>query len=183
MLHTQVSPARYVGTAPGTTTMRLGGRDGRGRPTSLPPGGQAARERRGLAGPPVPPGPFYYATQARQTQARWEPDPNTDNVKISVPPNQWVTGPMTMKISMPAAQRAMGPVPNDGQLATTRNYLPVHKGWIEPSTGETIYTLQGGLGAESGSNVEKWAITASVISAVALATTTVLAIMRYRSGR
>lgn len=178
MLHTHVRFARRVGVAPGTTTLKF---DGARTGPALGPQGRG-HYHQVLGGPPIPPGPFYYATQARLTQARWEPDPNTDNIKIAIPPNQWVTGPMTMKISMPAAQRAMGPVPNDGQVATMHNYLPVRKGWIEPASGETIYTLQGPMGAEA-SKVETWAITASVISALALATTTVLAIMRYKSGK
>lgn len=123
---------------------------------------------------------------ASHTQAVWEPDPNSDTVRIAVPPNQWVTGPTTMRIIMPAAQRDFGPVPNDGQLALTRPYLPVHKGWIEPASGESIYTLQGILGQQE-QNVEdtaiKWGIAASIISAVALATTTIIAVMRYKQGK
>lgn len=158
MLHT--SFAGRVGVAPGTTTLRISG--------GL---GEAA---------PVPPGPFYYRQQAMPTQARWEPDPNTDNVKIAVPPNQWVTGPMTMRISMPAVQRTMGPVPNDGQLAKVYGYLPAGKGWIEPSTGETIYNLQGLGQDDKMSRSDKWILAASIVSAAAVATTATLAIVRFR---
>jgi hypothetical protein len=148
--------ARYVGVAPGTTTIR----------TDDNPGGA-------MLG-------------AVQTQAVWEPDPNSDTVRLAVPPNQWVTGPATMKISMPAHQRNFGPVPNDGQLALTRPYQPYHKGWIEPSSGDSIYTLQGLLGQEP-SNTEdtarKWAIAASIIGSIALATTTVIAVVQFRRGK
>jgi hypothetical protein len=114
----------------------------------------------------------------------WEPDPNTDNIKIALPPNQWATGPVEMNIQIPVAQRAMGPVPNDLELVETRSYnnLPTHRGWIATNRG-TIYNLQGNGGLGQMSTAEKWAIAASVISAVALGTSTLLAVMSYRKSK
>jgi hypothetical protein len=162
-----VSFARFVGTAPGSTTISFQGF------------GQAEPVKR-----PVAPPPFPYLNLPSPTQAVYEPDPNTDNVRIAMPPNQWVTGPVEMKISVPAGTRAMGPVPNDGELAQTRpGYLPLHRGWIAPSHGEPIFTLQGtkpGLGLSTS---EKWAIAASVLSATALIVSTTIAVLRYRNGK
>ena len=158
MRHTHVTFAKRVGVAPGTTTLRLDG---------------------GLGDAP-------FVNQPSQTQAVWEPDPNSDNVRIAVPPTQWVTGPTEMRISMPVVQKTMGPVPNDLDISQTRpgGYLPVHRGWIDTETGEPIFTLQGG-GGELGqdSPALKWSIAASVLSAIALTTTTILAVMRYKKGR
>jgi hypothetical protein len=122
------------------------------------------------------PGTTAMAFGAFPTQAVWEPDPNQDTIKIAMPPNQWATGPTQMIVKVPKAQRDMGPVPNDLELATTRPYLPVHRGWIEPSTGEPIFRLQGPLG--SGETAAKWAIAGSIISAIALSVTTIIAIRR-----
>lgn len=112
-------------------------------------------------------------TMIRPTQAVWEPDPSQDTIKIAMPPNQWATGPTQMIVRVPKAQDRMGPVPNDLELASTRPYLPVHRGWIEPSTGEPIFRLQG---AED--TAAKWAIAGSIISAIALSVTTIIAIRR-----
>jgi len=90
---------------------------------------------------------------------------------------------MEMKISVPSATAAMGPVPNDGQLAQTRpGYLPIHRGWIG-THGDPIFTLQGGQGLGQGlSTAEKWAIAASIMSATALVVTTVIAVLRFKKG-
>jgi len=156
MRQAHVQKGRRVGTAPGTTVLQING---------LPVGG---------FGQPAP-GAFY------PTQAVWEPDPNTDTVKIAMPPNQWATGPTEMIIKMPAAQRSMGPVLTDKEAASRLPYLPVRKGWIA-GKDQTIYNLQGAGGLGEMSSAEKWAITASVISAFALATTTVIAVLRYKKG-
>lgn len=161
-----VSFARYVGAAPGSTTISFQG-FGQAEPASRP----------------APAPAFPYLNPPSPTQAVYEPDPNTDNVRIALPPNQWVTGPVEMKVSVPAATRAMGPVPNDGDLAQTRpGYLPLHRGWISPSHGEPIFTLQGGRGLGL-STTEKWAIAASILSATALAVSTTIAVLRYRRGQ
>jgi hypothetical protein len=161
MLDAKITFPSRVGTAPGTTTMQIASFRGRGL-------GQA----------------FPYVNQPSPTQAVYEPDPRIDNVRIALPPNQWVTGPASVKLSIPAVQSTFGPVPNDRQLALTRPYLPLHKGWIE-TNGETVYTIQGsGLGQTTAEErAFRWSIAASVISAVALATTTALAIIRFRQGR
>lgn len=162
-----VSFARYVGAAPGSTTISFQGF------------GQADPASRPVAPPPVP-----YLNLPSPTQSVWEPDPNTDNVRFALPPNQWVTGPVEMKISVPAATKAMGPVPNDGQLARTRpGYLPLHRGWIATSNNEPIFTLQGSQRGLGLSTSEKWAIAASILSATALAVSTTIAVLRYRNGR
>lgn len=165
MLHGEVTFARFVGTAPGTVTFQGAA------PTSPFP-------------PAASPFPFINPTERFPTQSVWEPDPNVDNVKIAMPPNQWVTGPLEMNISIPVEQRAFGPVPNDLQLAETRNYLPLHRGWIT-TNGGTVFNLQGAGKGNLGqlSTAEKWAITASVISAVALGTTTILAVLNYRKSK
>lgn len=116
------------------------------------------------------------------TQAVYQPTPNQDNVEILLPPNQWVTGPVTMSVSSPAAQRTMGPVTNDYDANASRHYQPVRRGWIANASGPPIYTLQGALG-NTADDAVKWSIAASIISAVALATTTVIAIMRFKQGR
>lgn len=157
MQHAHVRFANRVGVAPGTTTLSYLGQ--------------------------APGDDFPYVNPPSPTQAVYEPDPNNDNVRIALPPNQWVTGPVTMKVMMPAVQKTFGPVINDRQAATMRPYFPVRKGWIDNATGEPVYTLQGGGGLGELSTGEKWAITASVLSAVALATTTVLAVLKYRKGK
>lgn len=122
------------------------------------------------------PGTTVMSLGAYPTQSVWEPDPNQDTIKIAVPPGQWVTGPTQMIVKVPQGQDRMGPVPNDLDLASTRPYLPVHRGWIEPSTGEPIFRLQGPLGSEE--TAAKWAIAGSIISAIALSVTTIIAIRR-----
>jgi hypothetical protein len=150
--------SRYVGVAPGTTTFSPNG-------------------RRGGLGQPTP-GAVY------PTQSVWEPDPNSDTVRIAMPNNQWVTGPSQMIIKVPRHQREMGPVPTDLQVAQQgRPWLPVHRGWIDTS-GEPIFHLQGApVGQSADDTAVKWSIAASVISAVALATTTIITVMRFKKGR
>ena len=164
MLDAQVSHPRYVGVAPGTTTVRIDGASG----ATL-----------GAAPPP------HWAPPVRPTQAHWVRDPSIDNVKIAVPPNQWVTGPAIMKARMPAVQATFGPVPNDKQLSKMYGYLPVQRGWMQTTEGG-VYTMQGALG-QTPQDVEdtaiKWSIAASVISALALATTTAIALLRYRKEK
>lgn len=177
----QIHPARYVGVAPGTTTFSVNGRRKRGAlggaggyPPYPPPAG----------GPGVPPYP---------TQAWLIPQPSdTDRLKIAMPPNQQVTGPREMIVSMPAAQKNMGPVPNDRQSARSADYLPVHRGWIHTEAGN-IFTLQGygqsvkfeGVSAEGDDKIDwhKWAVVASLIGAVAVAATSTIAILEYRRRR
>jgi hypothetical protein len=160
--------SRYVGTAPGTTTVSMGA--AAPYPPYPPPDG----------GPGVPPYP---------TQAWLVPEPSKDDrVRIALPPNQHVTTPTEMIITKPNAQATMGPVPNDRSLGVRYGYQPVHKGWIHTKKGD-IYTLQGGaqqvkiqgaLGADGGmSSSEKWAIFASVMSGLALAATATVSILSY----
>ncbi len=186
MLSADVKYARYTGVAPGTTTLTLGATATNGMyPPYPPPDG----------GPGVPPYP---------TQAWWVPEPsNIDRVRIAVPPNQHVTSETEVIVSVPKAQRTMGPVPNDKQVAKIYGYQPVMKSWIH-SNQENIYTLQGYhgprlagpqaitfQGAENNaaaapngiSSTEKWAIFASVMGGLALATTALVAILRYRRER
>jgi hypothetical protein len=179
MLSGQVTFPRFIGTAPGTATFTIEGANHLGA-SPLPE----------VPYPPAPdPFPYTNPIQCFPTQAVWEPDPNTDNVKIALPPNQWATGPVEMRLQIPVAQRAMGPVANDLALVETRSYnnLPTHRGWIQTDRG-TVYNLQGARGMGRGqlgqmSTAEKWAITASVISAVALGTTTILAVLNYRKNK
>ena len=127
---------------------------------------------------------FPFINQPSPTQSVWEPDPNIDNVRVAVPPNQWVTGPMSIHAMVPTAQSAFGPVPNDYELARTRPYLPYHKGWINTESDGSVYTIQGPPVGQSASDTAiRWSIAASVISAVALATTTLIAVLRYREGK
>jgi len=154
--------ARWVGTAPGTSTVTYPRNPALGQVPAVFP-----------------------------TQAVLEPDPNSDSIKIALPPNQWATGPVEMVVNVPAGEKNLGPVPTDLQIHKQgRPYLPVQRGWIANADGPNIYHLQGplGLGADpSASSIEntavKWSIAASVISALALATTTVIAVARYKKGR
>ena len=167
-----ISMTRYVGVAPGTTSMAFGATAD--YPPYPPPGG----------GPGVPPYP---------TQAWLVPTPaNEDRVVIAVPPNQMVTGNETLIVSVPNAQKTMGPAPTDYDLAINQNYQPHHKGWINSKEG-FVYNLQGefgqkmhfkgGLGQEAMSSGTKWAIAASVVSALAIGTTAVIAILEYKRRR
>ncbi|KKM99760.1 hypothetical protein LCGC14_1144700 [marine sediment metagenome] len=190
MLSATLHRPRYVGTAPGTTTLTYQshansrhkvngfyGAAGGKYPTWPPPGG----------GPGVPPYP---------TQAWLVPEAsNIDRVRIALPSNQSVSGMREMIIDVPAAQKTMGPVPNDRQIATMRNFQPVQKGWIDTNAGK-IFTLQGfgqtitfqGLAQEDGAGDQgtdwtKWATIASLIVAAAVAATSTLAILEYRKRR
>lgn len=156
MLHLDM--ARWVGTAPGTTTFSA----------------KNGRSKNGMYGFGQPtPGAIF------PTQAVLEPSPNSDSIRIALPPNQWATGPVEMLVNVPAHEKTMGPVPTDLQAQQARMpYMPVHRSWIANARGPDIYHLQG-FGAENSSAI-KWSIAASVISAVALATTTVIAVARYR---
>ncbi len=149
MIHADM--ARWVGTAPGTTTL-----------------GQPA------------PGAIF------PTQAVLEPSPNSDMIRIALPPNQWATGPVEMLVNVPAHEKIMGPVPTDLQAQQARMpYMPVHRSWIANAKGPNIYHLQGAGGAlgVSSDSAVKWSIAASMISAVALVTSTVIAVARYKKGR
>jgi len=157
MRHAQISRPRRVGTAPGTTVLQINGQ----------PVAGLSRHASGAIYP---------------TQSVWEPDPNSDTVKISMPPNQWATGPTEMVVRVPAGQNRMGPVITDQQAARSLPYLPVRKGWIAGKQ-QNVFHLQGSGGLGEMSSSEKWAITASVISAFALATSTMLAVLRYKKGR
>jgi hypothetical protein len=182
MFHAHVSFPRYVGTAPGTTAFSTVGR-ALGSLSELEPSGTAIEP---LKMPPVPaPYGHYYPQVEWLDQSIWVDNPNLDNVQMLVPPNQWVEGPLQLKIDVPKAQAAMGPVPTDLELAKTRPYLPYHKGFIATKEGD-IFNLQGaGVGANAtlDERALKWGIIASVMSATALATTTLLAVLRYREEK
>ncbi len=149
MLH--VNMARWVGTAPGTTTL----------------------------GQPMPGAIF-------PTQAVLEPSPNSDMIRIALPPNQWATGPTEMLVNVPAHEKNFGPVPTDLQVQRSGlPYMPVHRSWIANKDGPNIYHLQGrgsGIGI-TGDTALKWGVAVSVITAIALITTTFIAVDRHRKGR
>lgn len=126
----------------------------------------------------------------------------SDQIKMLVPPDQRYYGKVTQTLLVPPIQRTFGPAPNDAQLSITRpGYIPYHKGWIDTGGGTAIYTLQGGFGQETPPSVpvtdddlrklqaellakenraRNWAIFASVVSGVALATTATIAILDFR---
>lgn len=169
---TAVRFPRYTGTAPGTTTVSFQGAE---YPPYPPPDG----------GPGVPPYP---------TQAWLVPQPSgSDEIRIAVPPNQQVTGPREVIMRVPAAQKTMGPHPNDAQLAPMYNYLPVHRGWIHGkerdifTLGRPTVTFQQAANGEAGNGrlaaTEKWAIAGAVMSGLALLTTAVVAVLRYRDEK
>lgn len=182
-----VTFARWSGVAPGTTTVTFPG-------AAQPPRGlskaEAARSR-GYQWPPADGGPGVppYPTQAWLVPE--DRQSNSDRVRIALPPNQHVTSAAEMIVSVPNAQAAMGPYPNDNDLLHTFAYQPVHKSWIHTPAGD-IFNLQGnrpairlqGLAENEGMKPhEKWMIAASVVGALAVATGTVIAVLQYRKGR
>lgn len=169
---TAVSFPRYTGTAPGTTTVSFQGSGG--YPPYPPPAG----------GPGVPPFP---------TQAWLVPEPsNSDEIRIAVPPNQQVTGPREVVLRVPSSQANKGPVPNDRDFAPAFQYLPVHRGWIHGrerdifTLGRPTVTFQQAANGEGNGTLaatEKWAIAGAVMSGLALLTTAVVAVLRYRDEK
>jgi hypothetical protein len=147
---------RFVGTAPATTTMSLG--------AALVP------------------------------ESSW-----SDKIQIALPERQHATTPTEMIVHVPAGQKLQrsrpwdgklfvppwqdqrGPVPNDYMIASQRNYLPVHAGWISAQQGGSIYTLQGEVSEEEQiRKVRNWTIISSVVSAAAVGITAVIAVLEYR---
>lgn len=116
----------------------------------------------------------------RPTQSVWVPDPGTDTVKIAMPPNQWVTGPVSMRIQVPAHQNNLGPVPTDLQrVQSNENYLGLRKGWIATDQGG-IFHLQGTrkpLGELTTS--EKWGIAFGAAATLATVATSFVVVSRY----
>ncbi len=167
MLMTHVTSPRYVGVAPGTTTMSLGAHE---------------VQPAGVIPVPIHQAPFpaptgdYYPRIPWLTKAMWVANPNIDNIQMLLPPNQWVTGPLDRGIDVPAGLRTMGPHPTDLQISAMRPYLPVHRGMINTEQGKIAHLGQLSTG-------ERWAIFASVISSFALATTAFIAYAGYRSRK
>ena len=126
----------------------------------------------------------------------------TDQIQMIMPPDQRYTGEAHKFLQVPSIQKTFGPAPNDAQLSVTRpGYIPYHKGWIDTGGGNAIYTLQGGFGADEAAVTDNdlrklqaellakenrsrnWAIFASVVSGLALATTATIAILEFKRGR
>jgi len=193
MLRADITFPAYVGVAPGTTTFTYDGVNGLG---NIPPHPTQAWEipqdaYSEAVKMAVPPNQFLpkvgYALPHDPLQAWVEWPMENDRVRMMVPENQIkagaVTGNPRVRASVPEIQRTFGPFPNDLMAVPTVNYLPYRKGWIHHDQGD-IFTLQGaplGSMAATPASAQKWAIVASVVSAIALATTTAIAVMEFRS--
>ncbi len=188
MLNAEIQFPRYVGVAPGTTTIRYDDAPGLGippRPTQawdIPQ--DAYSDKVKIAVPPnqfLP--PAAYPLPANPTQAWVEWPMQGDRVRMAVPLNQIkagaVRGDPATQVAVPEVQRTFGPFPNDWMAVPSSGYQPVRKGWIHSQEGD-VYTLQGPATVASARN---WSIVASVISTLALATTATLAVLDYRSRR
>jgi hypothetical protein len=195
MFHAEVEFPAYVGVAPGTTTITYDGASGLGAVPAYPTQAwdipqDAYSEAVKIAVPPCQFLPRIGYPLPRNPLQAWVQWPLVnDRVQIVVPPNQIAAGAvkedLPVQAAVPAIQRTFGPFPNDYMAVPTVNYLPYRKGWIHHNAGD-IFTLQGGLAGALGAElpvsngVRKWAIFSSVLSALALATTTTLAVLEFR---
>lgn len=206
MLSAEPEFTRYVGTAPGTTAFTFRGSMSLSQPPLKPrtqalivptpvrddvvemalPEYQAAwhqgRTEYGPGGPSIPPSPT-------QAWVDWSRHRESGPIRLVLPSNQHATTPLEVKIDEPPWQNTMGPFPNDRMLAPTRSYgnMAVTKGWIETKEGN-IYTLQGPEEEETRAEKEaktarNWAIFASVTGSLALATTAIIAVLRWRAEK
>lgn len=163
MLHASpVRFARYVGVAPGTTTVSFGSASG-----WLVPQPEAGGEQV-VALPNIAPVPYEPVVPDRPVDPWLIPQPTASNaLKVLAPPQTRVTPPATLRILVPPGQAAHGPAPTDIELERTLDWMPVHEGWIETTAG-SIYNL----GAAKGKATAKdWA----VFALVAVAGTALLA--------
>jgi len=184
MLQASIKFAKWVGTAPGTTTLGDSTRmvwnptDNDQVEILVPPAqdeGVVLPEQlhlRRMAGRADAPAPGHI-----NTYMAYKPNRAIDNVQVMVPPwqAQGIIQDPPVQVAVPWLPP--GPVPNDLELASTRPYQPYHRGWID-GKDRSVYNLGSGLGQDS--TALRWSIAASVISALALATTTAIAVMRFK---